>query len=196
MPTKDRVEQWRMCSDHNQEALTYQVCLFQIKMLSGVGTALDVGAQEGQFADRLRCELGVSVSCLERVPGSVRSGKRRFPELTWLLGDVRLVQLSGSYDLITWLNWYFRLNEADRLLCLRKLERVLEPGGHLLVSFGDVNWKRYDVSVSYVLREIATVFDLVSVIKSYEYIPKAEPPPGCHEMCRRWYTSVLGRRRG
>ena len=195
----DRAERRRRyavaCSDHNQSALAYELCLAQLRLLRP-RSALDLGANQGQFADRLVRTLGVEeMTCVELEGRNVAAGRRRFPRLHWVECDVRTYEPTRRYEVVTHLNWYFVLGGAERRACLERIRDWLEPEGHLLVCFGDVNFERWHgLGFEAVVAEVTGVLRPVSIVRGYEYLPLPGLPAGVHSMSEQWYTSILARR--
>ncbi|MGI4896858.1 MAG: ubiquinone/menaquinone biosynthesis methyltransferase, partial [Janthinobacterium lividum] len=94
-------------------------------------TVLDLAAGTGRssepFADR-----GVRMVPCDFSPGMVQAGKRRRPDLDFVVGDAtRLPFADGVFDAAT-ISFGLR-NVVDPDAGLRELARVVRPGGRLVV---------------------------------------------------------------
>ncbi len=88
---------------------------------------LDVGSGEGTYLGGIARERPVEAHGIDLATTAVDLAARRFPDLTWIVGnaDRFLPWESGSFDLV--LSIDARLNPGE-------MRRVLKPEGRLLVA--------------------------------------------------------------
>lgn len=95
---------------------------------------LDVPCGEGRLAGRLArhgCEV-VGIDASERFLGLARG---RWPEVTFLLGDMRHLSFDSEFDVV--LNWFTSFGYFDRATndaVLQSFARALRSGGQLLLE--------------------------------------------------------------
>lgn len=192
---KPKVERQKQCTDENlDKSLIYKTNFYQIKN-SGFSprSVLDIGAQEGQFANKLMKEFGVlSATCLELEKDAVSQGKKRFPDIKWYQADIRKFNFDQEYDLVLLLNLHFYFTKEERISILKNINSHLSKNGRLLVSFGDINFTARGTSPEEAIAEISDILSLDSIIKVFDV--QAEQKD-YHLMANRWYTSVLVRRK-
>jgi SAM-dependent methyltransferase len=103
--------------------------------LQGRGRLLDFGCGSGSFLDRMKCQgwqvTGVDMAAAAQQAGSdlgmrVLAGSLPHPELT-----------PGAFDVITM--WHSLEHVHDPLTILREAERLLVPGGKLLVAVPNID---------------------------------------------------------
>lgn len=107
----------------------------QVGQSALLGRVLDLGCGTGWFTRKL-AGLGcaVSVTGMDLSPGMVEhAGENSSPDITWVVADAEAIPLpDDSCDLIfsnLMIQWC-----ADPANVLRECQRVLRPGGRLLVS--------------------------------------------------------------
>ncbi|MCA1656034.1 MAG: class I SAM-dependent methyltransferase [Pseudonocardiaceae bacterium] len=99
------------------------------------GPALDVGCGTGLATAHLH-DLGVAISGLDLSPGMVAVARSSFPALAFTVGSMLSLPVpSGALGGV--LAWYSTIHVPDDLLprALAEFQRVLAPGGHLLLAF-------------------------------------------------------------
>lgn len=98
---------------------------------------LDVGCGVGDFlhliAENWQIREGIGVDFVEPV---IQMAQLRFPEITFLHDSLpALERLSGDkFDLIIANEVLYYLREGERSRCMARLEGLLDPAGHLLIS--------------------------------------------------------------
>ncbi len=181
-------------SDNNLNTLTYRINLFQVNMVNP-SSMLDIGSQEGQFANMVYETIGVKdISCIDLASTVVESGEKRFPTFKWYSGDVITFDFPEKYDMVTWLNGCFSFEKEERKLVMERISSYLNDNGYLLISYGDVNFEVRGMSLEDVIDEIKDFFDVINVIKEFEYYPMlCDTDFKGHKTFGRWYTSILCR---
>jgi cyclopropane fatty-acyl-phospholipid synthase-like methyltransferase len=97
--------------------------------------ALDVGSGRGRIVSYL-IEKGYDVSAVEFNEEFVAGLKARFPSVRVVLEDVRNINFSGSFDIVTCIELAQNLNKAELLAFLSKLARVTQL---LLINISNRN---------------------------------------------------------
>ncbi|CAN5792829.1 hypothetical protein BH24CHL6_BH24CHL6_13790 [soil metagenome] len=95
---------------------------------------LDVACGTGRHLEQLR--NWYSVEGLDAEPGLVEVARRRLPDVTFHLGDMRSFELGRQYDIVTCLfsSIGYMHTPADLALALTTMGRHLTPAGLLLVE--------------------------------------------------------------
>ncbi len=134
------------------------------------GPVADVGTGPGHVAARLAA-AGATVTGVDLSPGMVAEARRRFPDVTFEVGDLTALlrpPTAAGWGAIT--AWYALVHTAPSELgpAIGSLARVLVPGGWLAVALHtgtevrhvDELWDQ-PVDVDFVLHDTATVLAAV-----------------------------------
>jgi SAM-dependent methyltransferase len=99
------------------------------------GVVYDLGCGPGQTTAFLH-EHGVSVCGLDLSPELVREARRRYPEVTFEVGDMLALPLpDGAAAGVVAFYAIVHFSPDQLRTALREMHRVLAPGGRLLISF-------------------------------------------------------------
>ncbi len=167
------------------------------------GLICDLGCGPGQVA-RYLADRGVAVVGVDLSEGMLAQARRLNPDLTFVQGDLRALTdvpdaawagIAAFYSII-------HIPRAQVVEALRELQRVLEPGGWLLLAFhiGDEvlhlsSWWERPVSADFIFfRTDEMTRSLESAGFSLEYALEREPYPEVEHQSRRAY--ILARKPG
>ncbi|MBL8094263.1 MAG: methyltransferase domain-containing protein [Anaerolineales bacterium] len=167
------------------------------------GLICDLGCGPGQVA-RYLADRGAAVVGVDLSEGMLAQARRLNPDLTFVQGDLRAltdvpdsawVGIAAFYSII-------HIPRAQVVEALRELQRVLEPGGWLLLAFhiGDEvlhlsTWWERPVSADFVFFQADEMTRyLESAGFSLEYALEREPYPAVEHQSRRAY--ILARKPG
>jgi demethylmenaquinone methyltransferase/2-methoxy-6-polyprenyl-1,4-benzoquinol methylase len=105
-------------------------------------TILDLAAGTGTSSAPLAA-AGAHVVAADLSLGMLAEGRRRHPDLTFLLGDaLNLPFADASFDAVT-ISYGLR-NVEDTLAALTEIQRVVKPGGRLVIcEFSTPTWKPF-----------------------------------------------------
>ncbi|HEX4403265.1 MAG TPA: class I SAM-dependent methyltransferase [Polyangia bacterium] len=100
---------------------------------------LDVGCATGTFTTMLRDALGGAAADVRGIDASevaIARARTRHPEIAFdcLSLEGAEAQLGPTFDLITMLEVLYYVPEAARATVVRRLRRLLKPGGMIVVS--------------------------------------------------------------
>lgn len=97
---------------------------------------LDLGCGSGEPIAAYLIAQGLEITGVDFAEPMLAMARERFPQATWLLGDLRTLSLSQQFDgLIAW-HSLFHLTQAEQRELLPKLPGLLAPGGVLLATVG------------------------------------------------------------
>lgn len=105
------------------------------RMLSGLDAdrALDVGCGTGRWSYRLACR-GTAVTGIDIQPGAIKETRAFLPAGQFDVGDARdLPYARNRFDLAVAVETLQHLPVHDRPDAFAELDRVLAPGGHLIL---------------------------------------------------------------
>lgn len=178
------------------DSLLYNLDLFHLSTCFPK-SVLELGASQGQFANKISTALDIKdITCVDIAVKSVEEGKKKFPQFEWFLCDMIDFVPAKKYDIVTILHCYYCLNTDERPALLKSVsDNMLNDKGCLLISFGDINWDQYNMTYEDVYREIAGVFDVMSIIRNQEIIPVNNPDPSLPMVLGRWFTSILAKKK-
>jgi ubiquinone/menaquinone biosynthesis C-methylase UbiE len=99
------------------------------------GRACEIGCGPGQVARYLK-DRGVDIHGVDLSAEMVRNASRLNPDISFEQGDMLALKASEN-SLAGIVSFYtiIHLQRADVTGALREMNRVLQPGGHLLISF-------------------------------------------------------------
>jgi len=100
--------------------------------LSGATSAVDVGCGEGRFC-RMLAARGVATAGIDLAPSFIEQARRLHPDGDYRVGTAeQLPNADASFDLaVTYLSL---IDIPDIRAALGEMNRVLRPGGHLLIA--------------------------------------------------------------
>jgi SAM-dependent methyltransferase len=113
-----------------------------------VRSVLDAGCGTGRVAREL-ARRGLDVVGLDLDPRMLATARRKAPELDWRLGDLAVVDLGRTFDLVLLAgNVMLFVTPCTEGAVLANLARCLRPGGLLVAGFqlreGQLDLERYD----------------------------------------------------
>jgi cyclopropane fatty-acyl-phospholipid synthase-like methyltransferase len=109
------------------------------RFLSGLpqgGRILDLGCGCGEPITRFLIAAGFEVVGVDSAARLLEYARHAVPEATFLLGDMRTVDLGGSFHGIVAWDSVFHIPRAVHAALFARIARWLEPGGRLLLSLG------------------------------------------------------------
>jgi ubiquinone/menaquinone biosynthesis C-methylase UbiE len=101
------------------------------------GLACEIGCGPGQVARYLK-DRGVNICGLDLSAEMVKSAARLNPDISFVSGNMLALEApDNSYAGIVSFYAIIHLKRDDVTKALREMNRVLQPGGNLLISFHD-----------------------------------------------------------
>ena len=97
---------------------------------------LDVGCGMGEPIAQYFIEKGFKLTGVDASEKLLALALRRYPEMEWLSGDMREINLTRQYDVIIAFDSFFHLAINDQLKMIERFAVWLKPGGKLLVTTG------------------------------------------------------------
>jgi ubiquinone/menaquinone biosynthesis C-methylase UbiE len=107
-----------------------------IEKVGGIGTICDLGCGPGQIARYLK-DRGADVMGIDLSPGMIAEARRLNPDIDFVQGDMRALDgvSSSAFGGIVAAYAIVNVSPAELPSVFREFERVLRPGGMLLLSF-------------------------------------------------------------
>lgn len=106
------------------------------------GTVLDLGCGGGEPIARYFIDRGFRVTGIDASPKMISLCRKRFPEETWLVGDMRTVKLDQRFDvIIAWDSFFHLDHEAQRNMFPSFRDHIADGGVLVFTSgpkFGEV----------------------------------------------------------
>lgn len=109
---------------------------FVARLLASTGpTLLDVGCATGELCGALAAR-GFQPTGVDLTPGFIQAARRKYPQVPFLVGDMRRLRLRASFHVLTCLGTTFLYNvrNEDLTATLASFHRALRPGGVLLID--------------------------------------------------------------
>lgn len=98
---------------------------------------LDLGCGSGLPIATYVVAAGRRVWGIDFAPAMLDIARRRLPDETWTLGDMRQLDLGRSFAAIIGWDSFFHLTPAEQRAVPPRLADHLKPGGGLLLTVGD-----------------------------------------------------------
>lgn len=99
-------------------------------------TVLDVGCGPGDPLARYFIDKGYTVTGMDLVDQMLDLCRARFPEMTWVQGDMRTMALADRFDVVMAWDSFFHLPPDDQRQVLTRFRDHTAPGGVLLFTSG------------------------------------------------------------
>lgn len=164
--------------------------------IAGHGKVCDMGCGPGQVA-RYLADLGTPVFGLDLSPGMLAQARRLNPDISFQEGNMMALDLAdGTLAGIAAFYAIVNIPKASLPLVFREMERVLKPGGLLLLAFhaGDEVvqekelWGR-PISMDFLLFQPVTIRERLELtgLRVEEIIEREPYPPEVEYQSRRAY---------
>ena len=97
---------------------------------------LDIGCGPGEPIARYLLETGCAVTGIDAAPEMIEIAKGYFPDATWLVSDMRSLDLNATFEgLLAW-NSFFHLSPADQREMFPIFRRHAAAGAVLMFTSG------------------------------------------------------------
>lgn len=108
---------------------------FASRLPSGAAV-LDVGCGNGAPIGRFLSEQGFAVTGVDTSPPLIEAARAGLPAQTWLIGDMRTLELGRRFDgLLAW-HSFFHLSAEDQRSMFAVFQRHAGPGSVLMFTSG------------------------------------------------------------
>ena len=122
---------------HRLKSLFERVWLERFVAAMPEGAAiLSLGCGSGEPMERFLIEAGHPVTGVDFAPEMLAIARRRFPGQTWVLADMRGLDLGTRFGGVLAWNGFFHLTREDQRAMFAAFARHLDPGGALLFTSG------------------------------------------------------------
>jgi SAM-dependent methyltransferase len=105
-------------------------------LVAAPGTVLDVGCGSGEPIARYFIERGYAVTGVDVVEQMLEMCRARFPQMTWLQGDMRRIDVAARFDIVIAWDSFFHLPPDDQRRMFDIFRRHTAPGGVLMFTSG------------------------------------------------------------
>ena len=114
--------------------LTIQLVREAVGMVKGIPQILDLGCGEGHITEKIRQEIpAAEYTGLDYSISAIAYAHSHFPQIDFSVGDAYQSPYSDSFfDVIVCNNLWEHV--SDPLFLLSKIEKMLKPGGSLIIS--------------------------------------------------------------
>lgn len=118
----------------NRISLTIELVREAVSLLSYNPEILDLGCGQGHITEMIRRALPESrLTGLDYSSSAIKYAHEHFPEIDFSVGDIHDAPYAPMFfDVVVCNNVWEHV--ADPLLLLRKIKRIIKPGGHLVIS--------------------------------------------------------------
>ncbi len=144
------------------------------------GSVLDLGCGSGEPLAGFFIRKGFSVTGVDGAPAMITMCRERFPEMTWLAGDMRGLSLGRRFHAVLAWDSFFHLSGEDQRAMFPVFGAHLAPGGLLLFtsgpSAGDISGDIQGEAFSYSSLDAEEYLGLLSAQGLRVLIHKVEDP--------------------
>ena len=106
------------------------------RLVGGEGSVLDVGCGSSEPIARHFIERGFRVTGYDFSDEMLAIARERFPEMEWILGDMRELALGRAFDVVIAWDSFFHLAPEDQRTMFPRFRDHVRPGGALLFTSG------------------------------------------------------------
>jgi len=99
-------------------------------------SVLDLGCGVGEPIARFFIDNGFALTGLDRAPSMIAICRRRLPQASWIVADMRALDLGATFDAILAWDSFFHLDQAEQRAMFPVFERHIAPEGLLLFTSG------------------------------------------------------------
>ncbi|MEM6616956.1 MAG: class I SAM-dependent methyltransferase [Pseudomonadota bacterium] len=99
-------------------------------------TVLDVGCGTGRPISSYLMESGAVLTGFDFAPGMLAIARERYPNATWIEGDMRDIDLGQTFNGVLSWDGFFHLSRAEQRDVLPRLAQHVREGGCLMVTTG------------------------------------------------------------
>ena len=107
-----------------------------LALLPAGGTILDLGCGAGEPIARYFIEQGFRLSGVDSSATMIGLGRRRFPDQTWKVADMRKLSLARQFDGILAWDSFFHLRDDDQCAMFPVFAAHAVPGTALMFTSG------------------------------------------------------------
>ena len=123
-------------SDRNKELIEKTWLRWFQSLLPSGGSILDIGCGSGEPIAQYFIQQGFELTGIDFSSHMIALAKRRFPQHTWHLMDMRTLQLQQRFNgIIAW-HSFFHLTPEEQRKSLQLFVKHLAPSGVLMVTIG------------------------------------------------------------
>ena len=124
--------------DRQRQGSFYEKQWFEkfVDPLTAGSAILDVGCGAGEPISRFLVERGFSVTGVDSSAKMIELCKRRFPGETWIVADMRNLEMNVQFAGIVAWDSFFHLNPDEQRDTLQLFIQHLAPKGTLLLTVG------------------------------------------------------------
>ena len=184
-----------ICEKYNQIAYWFDSnrtkgpCLMEQEYLNSMltqlpknGTILDLGCGSGEPLAGFFIRHGYSVTGIDGASNMIELCRNRFPEMTWLVADMRKLDLKKTFDgIIAW-DSFFHLTREDQREMFQVFSEHLAPEGLLLFTSGPADGEITGVMEGeefYYSSLSATEYRTLCKMNGFEVIISKVEDPNC-----------------
>lgn len=108
-----------------------------IKNIPTNSDILDLGCGTGEPIARFFIESGYKVTGVDGSSKMIELCKKRFPDLQWIVSDMRDIRLQKKFDAILAWHSFFHLDQDSQRKMFKIFESHIKPNGILAFTTGD-----------------------------------------------------------
>jgi SAM-dependent methyltransferase len=107
-----------------------------LERLPAGGSLLDLGCGSGEPLAGFFIRKGFKLTGVDGAPGMIAMCRERFPDMEWLVGDMRGLALGRRFDAVMVWDSFFHLSKEDQRAMFPVFAAHLHKGGLLLFTSG------------------------------------------------------------
>jgi cyclopropane fatty-acyl-phospholipid synthase-like methyltransferase len=131
----DKIVDW-FDNNRSKELIEKEYLELVLKHIPKKGTILDLGCGTGEPLAQFFIQRGFYVTGLDGSPKMIDLCKKRFPDMKWIVGDMRVINLHQKFDAVIAWDSFFHLNQDDQKSMFNVFNQHLQEEGILLFTSG------------------------------------------------------------
>lgn len=133
----DEITDW--FDHHRNKALSMEKFYLELLQthIPAKAKILDVGCGTGEPIAKFLIEQGYQVTGVDASEKMIALCRQRFPEATWLLADMRTLNLQEKFHAVIAWHSFFHLPHDDQRNTLKLLASLVEKNGLLIFTSGE-----------------------------------------------------------
>jgi SAM-dependent methyltransferase len=131
----DKIVEW-FDNNRSKELMEKEYVELVLKHIPKRGAILDLGCGTAEPLAQFFIQHGFYITGVDGSPKMIDLCKKRFPDMKWIVGDMRVINLHQKFDAVIAWDSFFHLNQDDQKNMFTVFNQHLQEEGILLFTSG------------------------------------------------------------
>ncbi|MDB6081406.1 MAG: methyltransferase [Chlamydiia bacterium] len=131
----DKIAYW-FDENRSKELMEQEYLELTLKHVPKNGAVLDLGCGTGEPLAKYFIDQGFQVTGVDGSSEMIQLCQKRFPEMEWIVGDMREVSLDKKFDVVLAWDSFFHLQQDDQRAMFKVFSSHIKNGGVLVFTSG------------------------------------------------------------